>query len=656
MCLTMRFGGSFPAPARRGGAASSRSFLAPEGVAPLILRIILGFAALGTIAGLLRGGVDVAAQRYLPLGLTRNAALLLEGEMNRVALAGFAFGLVSYLAGSIAPHLLRRTIARPFPFGLSVTTAALLFLRFGWSYNRYSVSTLWKEKTALLGVPLPKALVTPEALAVNGGIAVGSGLVALLLYRAIRAWLDRRGGGAFPLRRTVTILTGAGALLLAAANAADPLLFRDRRPEGPNVLLISLDNLRADGLGCYGAERPTSPAVDAFAGECVLFENAHSQSPHTLPSHASFLTSRYPSVNHASIGGNRLPAARVLGTELFREAGYRTLGIVDTPFLTDRYGLEQGYDRFAGWGRGAVRIVPAARGRLAKEGGGPFFFFVHIYDIHAPYAKDPAYKRMFLDFDYRGNVSPEGHVLAEWQKKTKEGGDPGFEIGGDDGRYLQALYDGGIRSTDDLLAPLLRDVTEGPLGEKTIVVVTSDHGEEFLEHGQVLHDDLYRTLTHVPLLIRLPGGARGGTRIAEPVGLIDILPTLVELTGIPAPVPLDGRSLVPLMEGGERPERPVFGEMPRGGGRVAVLTGRWHLVGHPEGEEWELFRYGLDRFEQFDLSVRHPDRVDSLRALLDLWRLDLQGQKLAEPHLEAEAADVDEETRARLRALGYLDE
>ncbi|MFH1279740.1 MAG: sulfatase [Candidatus Eisenbacteria bacterium] len=454
----------------------------------------------------------------------------------------------------------------------------------------------------------------------------------------------------------MTALTILGTLLIVAANAADPLLFRGRRPEGPNVLLVSLDNLRADGLGCYGAERPTSPAIDAFARECVLFENAHSQSPYTLPSHASFLSSRYPSVNHASIRGNRLPAARVLGTELFREAGYRTFGIVDTPFLTDRYGLEQGYDHFVGWGRGGAHIVPAARSRLEKTVGTPFFFFVHIYDIHAPYAKDPEYRKMFLDFDYGGSVSSEGHVLARWQKMKKEGEDPGFEIAEEDGRYLEALYDGGIRSTDDLLVGLLDDISKGPLGENTIVIITADHGEEFLEHGQVLHDDLYRTLTHVPLLIRLPGGVRGGTRIPDPVGLIDLLPTLIDLTGIPAPVRLDGRSLVPLIEGGERPDRPVFGEMPRGGGRVAVVRGRWHLVGHPDGERWELYRYGEDPFEQVDLSADRPELVDSLRAILDGWLLDLQAQKFEEPHLKAKAADVDEETRERLRALGYLDE
>ena len=163
------------------------------------------------------------------------------------------------------------------------------------------------------------------------------------------------------VRRAAVVIGVAGIILLVASYGAGRFLFR-RVPTGPNVIMISLDTLRADHLSSYGHPNPTSPALDALAGESVLFENAYSQAPWTLPSHTSLLTSRYPTVNQAvksgGLVGGKLPKWRVICPEIFREAGYRTSGIADGMFLTNRYGLEQGYDDFVGWGRRARCSAP----------------------------------------------------------------------------------------------------------------------------------------------------------------------------------------------------------------------------------------------------------------------------------------------------------
>jgi len=192
-----------------------------------------------------------------------------------------------------------------------------------------------------------------------------------------------------------------------------------------------------------------------------------------------------------------------------------------------------------------------------------------------------------------------------------------------------------------------------------VVILTSDHGEEFLEHKKVLHSELYRTVTHVPLLIRLPGGEGGGRRVSKPVGLIDLLPTLLELAGIESPVPMSGSSLVPLIEGrgdqGEGASRYVFSDFPDFGDLVSVLDDRYHLVGNLTDDRWELFDYRSDVLEQKDLSEERPDLVDSLRTVIFRWREEIQDRVEAENQSDDERVELDEATREELKALGYIE-
>ncbi|NNE07709.1 MAG: sulfatase, partial [Gemmatimonadetes bacterium] len=430
-----------------------------------------------------------------------------------------------------------------------------------------------------------------------------------------------------------------------------------RSPAGPNVILVSLDTLRADFLGCYGETRDTSPAIDRFARSSVLFENAYSQAPNTLLSHGSLLTSRYPSVNMASAEGNKVPKWRIFAAEILREAGYRTLGIVDSHFLTKTYGLEQGYDRYIRRGDGAKRIVAKARSWLDRYSDEPFFLFVHIYDIHSPYARTAPYKRRFVEKPYDGPVTSNSMELVKYQRQVRRGETPDLAIDEAAAEYLRALYAGGVRETDDAIAPFLQYIEESALGENTIVVLTSDHGEEFLEHGTVLHAELYRTVTHVPLIVRLPGGERGGKRVPQAVGLVDVLPTLLDVTGVETPGKMSGHSLAGLMRGDETEafRRFSFSEMSDDLGSVATLNDRFHLVGKTGEGRWELFEYRNDRLEQEDLFANHPETADSLTRLITLWRREIEADIAAEAGRTTEAVELDEATVRELKAFGYLD-
>jgi arylsulfatase A-like enzyme len=448
---------------------------------------------------------------------------------------------------------------------------------------------------------------------------------------------------------------------------------RDREfppPGSPNLVVISLDTLRADHLGCYGYERPTSPNIDAFAERATLFETALSTASKTAESHMTMFTSLYGSVHgvgtlkDADQPGVEVP---VLGSGIetlagiLYDRGYATAGYHSGGFMRAKFGFDRGFELYE---EGRLGNALYWLGENASDR--PFFLLYHTYDVHDPYTPKPPYDTMFTDPGYDGRIVHDLERLKkmsnsdEWTTYTEKYWslvDPEDQR---DVEHLVALYDGEIAALDAGIARLFATIEE--YAPDTVVVIVSDHGEEFGEHGAFVHNHIYGELLHVPLIIREPG-QESGARIETPVSFIDLAPTILDLLGVERPEQFQGRSLVPLMSAeGSDPAVPVRTELfssLESFGLKTVRADGWRLVSTKEG--FELFDLRKDPREQANLlggspagAPRTADAFERLKASLDRW--DEANAILRRQYDEGRRSEaLDDETLDQLRNLGYLD-
>jgi arylsulfatase A-like enzyme len=419
-----------------------------------------------------------------------------------------------------------------------------------------------------------------------------------------------------------------------------------------NLLLVSIDTLRGDMLGCYGHDRPTSPALDTIAAQGTLFETAVSPSPWTLPAHASLLTGLYP-MRHG-VKSHRLRLAAGISTLAvhLRKRGFTTAAIVNSHNLTRRYGLGRGFQSHDYVRESLEEAAPSdvhARARQwLAEAREPFFLFLHFYDVHSDYRSMPPYEAMF-ERPYDGPVTGSTAQLLAHRAGRMDFDERGRE-------RLIDLYVAGIRQMDDGLAELV-DLLEGEgLRERTLLVITSDHGEEFLEHGAVLHGRTqYDEVLRVPLVLH-GQGVPEGLRVGEPVSLIDVVPTVLSLLGQPILPGVDGRDVSPLLRGeapGDLQERMLFGEADHNNREHditrSVRYADFKLTYNRLTRETRLYDLSNDPAERVDVKDQHPELVSTLWEELQAFEhlsVGTAGREL--PALAPEDED-------RLRALGYLE-
>lgn len=407
-------------------------------------------------------------------------------------------------------------------------------------------------------------------------------------------------------------------LVVAGCRRATP-------PKPRDVLLVTIDTARADRFGCVtGSPSATTPNVDALAREGAAFSQAISPVPLTLPAHASLLTGRQPpSHTVRDNGGHRLPAAETTLAEVLARAGFATGAFLGAEVLDSRYGLDQGFETYDDEmpdpgaspfqyypERTAEQVTAAAARWLEAQGDRPVFAWVHLYDPHAPYRPpEPEASR---------SVSP---------------------------------YDGEIAYADRALGGLL-DRWKAKRGlDRTLVVVTSDHGEGLGEHDEMAHGVLVHDATlRVPLVIRAPG-LRIEHAIAEPVHLVDVLPTILSLLGLPPLPGVQGRDLSPLLRG-ERIAwsrdsgyaESLYAQIHHGCAPLRALReGGWKLV---SGVGDELYDLGADAAETRDVASGQPDRARKMAEDLALLSSSLESG-------EGEPVVLDEQTRRALESLGY---
>jgi arylsulfatase A-like enzyme len=423
---------------------------------------------------------------------------------------------------------------------------------------------------------------------------------------------------------------------------ADPILL-DPSAGLPhrNVLLVSLDTLRARSLSAYGCERATTPSLDTLmAAQGALFENASTPAPHTLPSHMSLFSGLYPHTHGVRNYMRKLHAKYRTLTEVLRAAGYATAAFTENGFLIAQAGFRRGFavyheNKSPNLHRPLGQIGDTfGRGRawLRWQGNRPFFLFLHTYEVHFPYVP-PA--------DYRSYFGRAGSLP------------PGPERD-------RLLYEQEIRYTDDHVRALLEELDDLGLADSTLVIVTSDHGEEFMEHGRRRHGfQLYEESTRVPLLMRWPGIIPAGLRVTTPVSLVDLAPTILDLLGISELDGADGRSLVPLLQD---PARSFGRSMVFAATKPSVKKGSGGLYAARAATHKCILRTRSGEYECYDLTVdpgeHHVldpgdlgDEGSRLRVAVDRFSVLAAQSATGAP----KASAPDAATEEKLRALGYLD-
>jgi arylsulfatase A-like enzyme len=404
---------------------------------------------------------------------------------------------------------------------------------------------------------------------------------------------------------------------LAESGAPQPL-WADPRIETdcPNslVILIAVDTLRADRLGCYGYTRATSPALDRLAAEGVRFDQARSNCNWTCPSFASIFTGLVPSRHGVTSYGPATPLPDELVTlaEHFRAAGYATRSIAyKVPLFEGHY--EQGFDQAYNVPRDVIRgeeNLARALEWLEAQRGGPAFLFLHFNDPHQPFVQPAPYDRTF-------GPPPEELGLAMPPEVPAEGQE--LQV-----RLFRDLYDGAVAYVDHCIGRFLEALRARDLYEGATIAFVADHGEQLWEHGRFGHggEDLYDEVVRVPLIVKPPaGGSEAGQVVTADVAGFDVMPTLLELAGIPPAAKLDARSLVPLLSGKAKERgRPVVTETSRRG--LALVDGGYKYVLEPGGERERLFHLPSDPSEQRDLVGERPEELPRLRELAIAYLLE----------------------------------
>ncbi len=638
------------------------------------------YLGIGSIAGAL-GGMFVAR--------LRSAATSSSWEGYQAAAAAslaLAFVAKGLWAGSIDPAHLEPAALLAGSGLLAASLTALVWPRAASSLA--PVCGPWTLSLVLLGA----------AFAASGGYKLRGVLLAAVATTALltRWWLNPRSGTALPPRCHGWALAAAVAALASAVALSSRGL--PAVPEAsvlpaagrPNIVLVVLDTVRADHLSLYGYGRRTTPFLESLAREATLYTEAVAPSNFTLPSHASIFTGLYPRSHGAVIFPPGTPNFQILEreyetlAEILRSRGYRTVASsANAVFVNADYGLAQGFEAFANLR--PVHLLPARRGGTLRSGirrlltpffatqpideayrnaaaitddalvllgkaaasGHPVFLFLNCMDAHEPYVVPHPYDTAFPGRNPRLTYDDYRRTMREVVSRRRP-------ITENERSHYISQYDGAIAYLDAQLERLVDGLKSAGLWENTMLIVTSDHGEAFGEHQFVGHSaSLYQDQVFIPLFIRYPG-QRSARTVRFPVSLVDLMPTILDVAGIPASRPLQGRSL---LRDEELEGAPVFAENnadPEVANlrahhpltQTAVIGGDRKLIASA-GQGEELYDLSRDPGETANLAPVEPEAAATLRRSLNAWleRTPLRVNRLRR---------ADPRAIERLKNFGYI--
>jgi arylsulfatase A-like enzyme len=456
--------------------------------------------------------------------------------------------------------------------------------------------------------------------------------------------------------------------------AADPGGAAGRRGvSSTNIIIYMTDAMRADHLGCYGYDRPTSPRIDAFAAEAMLFENAIAQAPWTSSSVSSMLTGVYPNTHHVTQPQHALPASLATMGEILNDAGFMTAAFITNALAGEDFGLARGFTKHRLLKASEHRLLKASVDRRSvhelsdrvneevfswldgrEDDGRPLFLYVHTTDTHAPYTPPLEFARKFLDAKMLRDLDmPEGTPLVAVPKNPPAR--PSVEV-------LIGLYDAEIAFNDHNFGKFLAGLRDRGLYNDSLIIFLSDHGEEFYEHGGWQHmKALYAESLNIPFIVKLPGAtpSRRG-RAGVLAQQVDVLPTVLTFLGLDIPPQAEGRDLIAALDrsDGGRPARgfSYFDRRSRKG--VSVVDGDWKMIQvrpqalseyrHKPLPPPELYNITRDPGEKVDVVADHPEVLGYLRGVL-------RSHESANTEFVVRESDIDDELRREMKALGYLE-
>lgn len=475
------------------------------------------------------------------------------------------------------------------------------------------------------------------------------------------------------------ILKGEGKLIFSTDSKSEessfvawinPHLYRKKTPEKTkNVILISLDSLRRDYIGVYNGKKDFTPNIDKLADDSVVFENAYSQAPWTIPSHLSILSGSNPNSHGANSFSDKVPSFAKTLPQLLREKGFLTFAYTGGGLLSANFGFSKGFNQYKEWDGSELPdsskpIFERADKFILSNKGKDFFLFLHTYQFHEPIDSPEEIKK----------------IVLKGSKTLWEGVSISKLIGGGKGTYkplkeeeiesIKILLKAEIRTIDEhLIKPLIDKLKIEGIYDQTMIIITSDHGDEIYDHGGWQHSHtLYNELIRVPLIIKFPYQKFKGKRVSKNVRLIDIAPTVLDVLGFDSSeFKMDGKTLISVMKGKEKEERKCFSEIyydpekPHILQRISLVYGNYKLIVNQIIPEWK-------KFFDYPPPPQYPFELYNLRndphEKNNLYRED---SKIAKEMLEmikeykkktppkVEKGIIDEELKSKLKALGYIE-
>lgn len=451
---------------------------------------------------------------------------------------------------------------------------------------------------------------------------------------------------------------------------SNPVVYNERDNK-PNIILIVLDTLRADALGCYGYERKLSPNIDKLAADShsVIFKNAFSSSPWTTPSHANLFTSKYLFLD-MEYEKKYLPQSETTLAEVLHNNGYCTVAFTGGAWVSYKLGFDKGFELYSDTaGKGEIRrVYQDSINWLENNSNKRFFLFFHTYEVHTPYNRvqiarnfDPGRIPEKYQSNFRYVNQELRNMITTANKVEKD--------------YIKALYDGGVQMADKYLGLLFEKLKELNLFENTVIIITSDHGEEFWDHfdfGATHGYSLYNELLHVPMIIYMPHLTMKKKSISENASLIDIFPTILDIVGIKDfdKQTIMSESLLPLIEGEKRTkDNMIFAELKDKSSKIrlqSIITDKYKYIYSLDGEaerifegfkvnirnKEELFHLGYDPQERYNILTMESELAKAASAQLKDFIE--RNKTLLSKTIQKEELKIDEELRKKLEALGYI--